>query len=223
MRPVVVASLGMLVLGTVAATRLGGWAIVSVVDPPTHLVAGAPNAIDFAIRQHGEQPLGNLEPEVSARSGWRRVNARASQVGQGTYRATLKIPAGSKSDGWRIHIDAGFGRSRGTLLPLPAIGAGEAAPHLSESERGRQLFAAKGCVSCHVHSAVDIVGELKAAGPDLTGRRFPPDYLTRFLADPGIKTSTPSNGWKMPNPKLRSQEISALVAFINTHGQLSVK
>ena len=223
MKPVVAASIAALVVTTVAATRLGGWAIVSVVDPPTHLVAGAPNVIDFAVRQHGDQPLGNLKPTVSARSGLHRVRADAEQVGQGTYRATLNLPTATKSAEWRIKLDADFGNSRGELLPLRAIVRGEMPPRFTESERGRHLFAAKGCISCHLHSAVDIEGELRPVGPDLSGRRFPADYLGRFLADPAIKTNLASNGWRMPNPRLRPQEIAALVAFINAPTQVSIK
>ena len=44
---------------------------------------------------------------------------------------------------------------------------------------------------------------------DLTGKRFPQDYLKRFLADPSIKPA------EMPNLKLKSDEIEALAAFIN--------
>jgi mono/diheme cytochrome c family protein len=222
MKPAVAASIGVLVLTTAAASRMGGWAIVSIVDPPTHLVAGAPNVIEFAVRQHGDQPLGNLNPSVSARSGVRWVRAHAEQVGEGTYRATLNLPTTGSGE-WRIKVDADFGRSRGELVPLRAITKGEAAPRLTDIERGRHLFAAKGCVSCHVNSAVDIEGELKSAGPDLSGRRFPAEYLSRFLADPGIKTTTASNGWKMPNPRLRPREITALVAFINTGRQLTAR
>jgi mono/diheme cytochrome c family protein len=223
MKPAIVASIGVLVLTTAAANGMGGWAIVSIVDPPTHLVAGAPNVIEFAVRQHGDQPLGNLNPNVSARSGVRWVRAHAEQVGQGTYRATLNVPTVSGSGEWRIKVDADFGDSRGELVPLRAIAKGETAPRLTDSERGRHLFAAKGCVSCHVHSSVDIVGQLKSAGPDLSGRRFPAEYLSRFLADPSIKTSTANNGVKMPNPRLRPQEISALIAFINADRQVSAK
>jgi len=216
-----VASIAVLVLSTVAASRLGGWAVVAVVDPPTHLVAGASNTMDFEVRAHGQQPQENLKPKVSARSGSHWVLAQTTEVRKGTYRATLNVPSVPRSNEWRIHVDAGFGRSRGTLLPLRAIGAREAAPQLSDSERGRHLFAAKGCVSCHVHSAVDIDGEMKKAGPELSNRRFPADYLSRFLADPTIKATAAANGWKMPDPKLRAQEIAALVAFINAPTQLS--
>jgi cytochrome c2 len=84
---------------------------------------------------------------------------------------------------------------------------------LSEAEYGRRMFVALGCVTCHVHRAVGIKGELSRFGPDLTDRRFAADYLARFLADPSIKQ--PTNGRQMPNLALREKDIAPLVAFIN--------
>jgi hypothetical protein len=75
------------------------------------------------------------------------------------------------------------------------------------------MFAALGCVTCHVHSAVPIAGELRDFGPDLTDRRFEAAYLARFLTDPSIKPST--NGKRMPNLALREKDIGPLIAFIN--------
>ena len=221
MKPVVAASLGMLVLTTIAASRLGGWAVVSVTDPPTHLMTGAPNSFEFEVRQHGEQALEDLKPRVSARSGMHFVMAQTSETRPGTYRSTLNIPAAPRSGEWRVQVEAGFGRSRGIMAPLRAVAAGTAAPRLSEGDRGRQLFAAKGCVTCHVHSAIDIEGEAKAAGPDLSNRRFPAEYLRSFLTDPSIKTVPGPDGRRMPNPRLRASEITALVAFINGPSQVA--
>jgi cytochrome c2 len=84
---------------------------------------------------------------------------------------------------------------------------------LSEPERGRRMFAAKGCVSCHVHRSVGITGEAANFGPELTNRRFSASYLTRFLADPSIKP--PTNGKRMPDLGLREKDIEPLVAFLN--------
>jgi hypothetical protein len=44
---------------------------------------------------------------------------------------------------------------------------------------------------------------------DLTGKRFPNDYLKKFLADPAIKPA------EMPNLNLNADDIEALAAFIN--------
>jgi hypothetical protein len=67
---------------------------------------------------------------------------------------------------------------------------------------------------------VDIAGEARNSGPDLTDRRFPADYLAKFLADPSIKP--PTNGMmRMPNPSLKEKDIAPLVAFINSERKLT--
>ena len=52
---------------------------------------------------------------------------------------------------------------------------------------------------------------------DLTGKRFPPDYLKKFLADPSVKTAD------MPNLHLTADEIEGLAAFINKASTKSVQ
>ena len=44
---------------------------------------------------------------------------------------------------------------------------------------------------------------------DVTRKHFAADYLKKFLADPSIRKVD------MPNLKLKQDEISALIAFIN--------
>ena len=51
---------------------------------------------------------------------------------------------------------------------------------------------------------------------DLTGKRFPNDYLKKFLADPTIKPA------EMPNLNLNADEIEALAAFINKSTMKSI-
>ena len=125
-----------------------------------------------------------------------------------------------------VTIHSGFGKSRAVLLPWrvvdpqrPVLGTVE--DHLGtigvaafpEAEQGRRLFAALGCVTCHVHRDVPIAGEVNDFGPELTDRRFEREYLARFLADPSIKP--PTNGKRMPNLGLREKDIAPLIAFIN--------
>jgi hypothetical protein len=81
------------------------------------------------------------------------------------------------------------------------------------------MFAALGCVTCHVHRAVGIAGEVNDFGPDLTDRTFAEDYLARFLADPSIKP--PTNGKRMPNLALRQKDIEPLIAFINADARVT--
>jgi cytochrome c2 len=127
---------------------------------------------------------------------------------EGEYSARLVLPQAGE---WTITIQSGFGASRVTLVPLTVIDAGAQAPAaLSASDRGRRLFVAKGCLTCHLHGDVSGSGVV-AVGPELTGRRLAPEYLQRFLADPSMIGSAN----RMPNLNLKQAEIGALIAFLN--------
>lgn len=206
-----VLTIGTVVVAT-AAAHMGGWAVVSVESPPEYIVAGKPVELTFVVRQHAVTPRSDLTPAIEARSAGQRVKGMTWTRRDGSYGARITVPTTGE---WQIMIQSGWGRSRGTLIPIEAIDSTSRAPApLAQPERGRRLFAAKGCVTCHVHGDVAIEGELQSFGPELTGRRFPPDYLARFLADPSIKP--PVNGRnQMPNPQLKQPEIAAIVAFIN--------
>ncbi len=52
-----------------------------------------------------------------------------------------------------------------------------------------------------------------AVGPELTGRRWPAEYLVRFLKDPSIGPQYGSS--RMPNLNLKDAEVAALIAFLN--------
>jgi len=83
----------------------------------------------------------------------------------------------------------------------------------------RRLFAAAGCVTCHMHREVGIKGELSDFGPDLSDKRFAESYLAAFLANPSIKP--PTNGKQMPNPHVRDKDIGPLIAFINAERRVT--
>jgi mono/diheme cytochrome c family protein len=132
--------------------------------------------------------------------------------------ATVNVPATGE---WKIKIESGFGPSSGKLLPLRAIDSTARTPVISEAERGRMLFAGKGCVTCHVHDAVPVKG-IPTSAPELTERRFAPEYLRAFLANPSIKPPAQAGG-QMPNLQLAPREIASLVAFINNERQVSAR
>ena len=215
-----------LLLSTAAFAVFGGWAVVSVSKIPDAWIVGKPLQLSWQVRQHGLTPLPGLKPTLEARSGSKRVTGSTwefSDDGHKGYRGTIAFP---DAGDWQVTIQSGFGRSRAVLIPwrvvdsvTPVRGTVEShlesrgMPPFAEAERGRRLFAAMGCITCHVHGAVPITGEVSDVGPDLTDRRFAPDYLARFLADPSIKPST--NGTRMPNLALREKDIAPLVAFIN--------
>jgi len=205
-----------LALSTIAAVRLGGWAVVTVENPPDYLAAGKATELTFTVRQHGKTLLSDLRPGIEASSRGRRVTGRAWALQEkGGYRGTITVP---DTGSWQITVQSGFGSSKTTLLPIAALDARQSRASIAEPERGRRLFAAKGCVTCHVHGGVDVAGQVQSA-PNLTDRRFPAEYLAKFLADPSIKT--PTMDMRMPNLGLKQAEIASLIAFINSEQKLT--
>jgi cytochrome c2 len=188
----------------------GGWAAITVEDLPAYGVVRQPLNLTFTVRQHGVTKLSNLEPRVEARASGGAVAAAVAEPGkeQGQYTARLVL---AEAGEWTITIHSGFGSSRVTLVPLPVIEPGAQAPTLAAADRGRRLFVAKGCVTCHLHRDVSGSGVV-AVGPELTSRHLAPEYLRRFLADPAITGA--SN--RMPNLNLKPAEIAALIAFLNS-------
>jgi hypothetical protein len=202
----------------------GGWAVVTVRELPDHAVAGQPLDLAYAVRQHGVHLVPGLRGRVVARAGGLEATAVAQPARQaGHYAARLILPRGGE---WTVTFHSGFGDSRTVLLPLRAVDRGSRAlPPLPDAERGRRLFVAKGCVTCHTHAEGRVAGDGPGGtvGPELTGRRFPADYLARYLADPSIKPSQQGSapGPRMPALELAPREIAALVAFINAERRLS--
>ncbi len=201
-----------------AAGGWGGWAAITVGELPDFLVTRHPTQLTFTVRQHGVHPLDGLKPTVEATSGKLTVAAAATPgAGAGQYAATLTP---SEPGEWTITIHSGFNTASVTLLPVQAIAPGARPPApLADAERGRRLFVAKGCVSCHLHRAVNPNGG--GVGPELTGKHFAAEFLTKFLADPAAVIPPRPGSATMPNLELKPLEISALIAFINTE-QLSL-
>jgi mono/diheme cytochrome c family protein len=195
-------------LAFAGALFAGGWAIVTLNEFPDYAVAGKPLKLTFAVRQHGVTLLSDLKPSVNATNA-KGLTAKAAanpSTSRGEYTATLKFP---EPGDWTITVVSGFNDNTSTLPALKVIADEGATPiAFSPGTRGARLFATKGCVGCHRHVEVNPqrTGDAKF---DLTGRRFQPDYLKKFLADPGVKTPD------MPNLKLKDDEIESLAAFIN--------
>lgn len=206
---------------SIGATRFGGWAVVTVEQPPEYLVVGKATPLTFAVRQHGMNLLTGLSPYVDARAGSREIRWRAVPVVGGRYRANVVVPAAGD---WQITIQSGFGKSRGNLLPIRAVDSAAAPPTpFGAYERGRMLFAAKGCITCHVHGGADVRGEVSDFGPNLTSKRFAASYLEDFLRDPSIKPPNPESGARMPKPDLRTADIGPIVAFLNAERRTAGK
>jgi mono/diheme cytochrome c family protein len=212
-RSMKLAMLAVLAAGAAAALgfTFGGWATITVDDLPQSLTVGQPTRLGFMVRQHGMTLLGNLKPSVVATSGSTNLEVEARPNGvDGHYEASIIVP---KTGRWTLELRSGFGPSNAKLYPIAAYPAGTKYPVEAPMETGRRLFVAKGCVTCHVRGVTD--GNVsRAAGPDLTPKRYQAEYLARFLADPSIQR-TPGAQWTMPNLALKQTEIASLVAFLN--------
>ncbi|MFZ5920439.1 MAG: c-type cytochrome [Chloroflexota bacterium] len=121
-RLLVVLALG---LALVLATPVfaGGWAVITLDELPTGVVAGEPLSIGFTVRQHGKTPLPGLDPTITA---WidksESFVVHAEESGEpGHYTATLTFPTEGV---WAWSIQAFIDQ------PMPAlnVAAGAAAP-----------------------------------------------------------------------------------------------
>ena len=88
-------------------------------------------------------------------------------------------------------------------------------PSIPQVEFGRQLFIAKGCITCHVNSKASSDSEhwtIDMGATNLSTFSASPEALRLRLKDPSsVKSDT-----KMPNLNLSEVEIEALIAFINS-------
>jgi hypothetical protein len=220
-------ALGVLVLGGVliaaTPTPFGGWAVVTFLDVPEYLEVGKATTLSFKIRQHGETVIWDRSPTVTVRDAdagfvsrmFKRDRVHADKGDTyGVYEATftprnpgeVTITIDTDLYGWEVR-----------LLPMRVVDAANSPPALSPFERGRQLFAAKGCVTCHEKIDDPGIAELQTikAGPYLTGRAFPMDYLVMKIKNPAENGGASVNGVVMPQLELGVAEIEALVRFIN--------
>ena len=210
------AALALVLAAPLAAAAFGGWAVVTLDDVPTHLVAGHRTPITFAVRQHGVRLIPQLKPSVELRSGSNITTVAATPTErEGYYEAIVVAPSPGT---WTMTVQSGFGNSRTTLLPLTVLAPNEAPPRaVAESDRGHQLFYGKGCTTCHVRGSEGNTDF--TVGPQLTGRRYAAEVVGKFLDDPESSPLSKANVnqyARMPRLGLSAREISALVAFLNT-------
>jgi mono/diheme cytochrome c family protein len=97
---------------------------------------------------------------------------------------------------------------------VPAVEA-QNGSSISQIELGRQLFLAKGCITCHSNSRATSSSEywtIEMGAPDLSKFSANPEVIAMRLKDPtSVKSDT-----KMPNLGLSEEEVEALVAFLNS-------
>src|SRR6266849_557307 len=159
-----------LIAGLVA---MGGWAVVTVKDPPEYFVAGQQYTIEFQVRQHGRTLLSGLRPElvIAPPAAREIISPAVARSAAGTYAATFTAPAAGDV---RLTIRSGFGNNELRLYPQTVVAAGGSRPALAPRERGQMLFVAKGCNACH--SNIDLTNrqenQVITVGPELGGRHL---------------------------------------------------
>lgn len=214
-------------------TAFGGWAVVTLQEVPEYLEVGEATTLSFKIRQHGRTLLDDrsptvaiLDPDASFLSRlFKRNSVRATKgSAPGLYEATITP---SDPGVATLVIDTDLFNWKAKLLPLRIVASGETAPRMDLGDRGKQLFAAKGCATCHAkHDEPAFANQsLVQVGPDLTGRTYPAEWLATKIGDPG-QARVIAGDILMPQLELDGLEIEALVRFINgsrvseTGGQL---
>jgi hypothetical protein len=181
----------------------GGWAVVTVENPPERLVVGVPYPLEYSVRQHGKELLSGLRGTVEARLGDRVVRADSKGLSAGKYSAALTVP---RAGSWTITVHSGFGPSKTTMRPIHVVAQGAPIVAMTESERGQHLFVAKGCATCHV--------EMKVIPVDVRTSKYDEKFVKQLLADPRSMPKRHSAGVDMPNLELKATEISALAAYL---------
>jgi hypothetical protein len=195
---------------------LGGWAAITVENPPLSVESGSRYRMEFTIRQHGVEPMSGLKPEVSFRAtGGDVTSVQAAPAGKaGRYISTIPVPAGDALD---LRISAGWHEANLALMPVAIVPKGGTPPVLAAAEWGRRLFVAKGCGTCHLNGDVpeftSLANRSFKVGPELTGRRLDAAYVRQRITDP---MSLPAlTRWdRMPRLGLSASETDALVALI---------
>lgn len=283
----------MLLLGFAAPVLAGGWAVITLDELPSGVMAGEPLRIGFMVLQHGRTPLVDIQPTVTARSLFEEtITVQAVPEGKpGHYAAMITFP---KEGNWEWSIQAftmdqpmpklsvaapvvgtvsqpmaktvpesgaisplvivrvaalGIGlfglafafrrKSRVAvalavsclLVGLGSFVTGSTVPaveaeskssteavresSVSQVEFGRQIFVAKGCITCHVNNRIPNSNDyqtIEMGAPDLSKFSASPEVLRLRLTDPTlVKSDT-----QMPNLNLSDAEIEALIAFINS-------
>ena len=131
----------------------GGWAVVTLEELPTQVVAGEPVTLEFAVRQHGRALTPGYEPVIQAQNQatGESVRTTASPAERmGFYRVTLTFPSSGE---WTWGISP-WG---GTAHDMPAIS-------VQAPGTARSVTVVGGTPQVPASWAVAILGALIAVG-----------------------------------------------------------
>lgn len=211
-------------VGLGAHSAVGGWAVITIENPPDYLEAGTSYRLEYTVRQHGRDLLTGLQGTILVQPAGAvsaaHTTFRPTELSRrGGYTATIRIP---EADRVTLTVRSGFsggGWGDLTLLSIPVVRAGRPRPEIPLAERGRHLFVAKGCGTCHVNGDVPEFAQmnrvLEGAAPDLTGRRLEAAYVRQRVTDPSSLPAIGKGTLRMPQLGLAAGEVDALVALIS--------
>jgi hypothetical protein len=122
---------GIALVAMAAPAAAGGWAVSTLDQPPTELVAGQDQAVGFTIRQHGVTPVnpdsGDIGLALTPPGGGAPLRFLAAQVGPaGHFVATVNVPT---TGAWTWEVLQGWFEPQplGTIDVVATAGAGAAA------------------------------------------------------------------------------------------------
>ncbi len=114
----------------------GGWAVITLDELPTGVVAGESFTVGFTVLQHGQTPMVDLDPVIFARSGNEKVTLFPKAEGKpGHYAVTMTLPSAGE---WEWTIQAFTMEQKMPVLSVAApvavsASAPEATPQPVES------------------------------------------------------------------------------------------
>lgn len=206
--------------------HMGGWAVISVENPPAFLEAGSTYRLEYTVRQHGVELHSGLKGKVVVTPtgvGSAAVTSVATSPARsaGRYAGSFRVPDAERVT---IRVESGFGPpgySSLTLISVPVVRAGAASPTISAVERGRHLFVAKGCGTCHLNGDVPEYAAMNRQfgdiGPELTGRKLEAAYVRQRLTKPQSLPAIAGTKGRMPDLGLAAPEVDALVALLTSN------
>jgi cytochrome c2 len=185
----------------------GGWATFTLERLPESPRAGEAFDLVFVARAHGRTPIslgaGAAQFVFRHAESGERVTAAitASTRFVGRHTASVVLPEAGDWE-WELQPD---------WYPVVKLEPFTVLPGEQEAliARGKALFAAKGCVTCHRNDKIDEQWTVEI-GPNLTNYTNTMASLDAWLANPAAVKP----GATMPALGLRTDEIEALVAFL---------
>jgi Cytochrome c len=118
----------------------GGWAVITLDELPSGVVAGEPLAVGFTVLQHGKTPMTDLEPTVTASlSNNKPLTFFAIAEGKpGHYTATLTFP---EEGNWEWSIQAFTMNQKMPLFSVVSSGAASVSQSVAKVEPAKPAIS----------------------------------------------------------------------------------